>query len=344
MGDAVAGLPSELADIAQLVSAAGPHAAARTVAEVVVDGTPLPVYAVVLGSADTSHPGVGFFGGVHGLERIGTEVVIACLRALVQRLKWDATLQRLLTTLRIVFMPLVNPGGLWRGTRANPQGVDLMRNSPVGCAHAAPPLLGGQRLSAALPWYRGPAGAPMQIEAQAVCQVVEEELLCRPFALTVDCHSGFGLRDRLWFPHAHTPVPVRHLPELLALTELLDANLAHHRYIVEPQSRQYLAHGDLWDHLYLKAERGGRVLLPLTLEMGSWLWIKKNPRQMFSRQGLFNPLTEHRQHRVLRRHMGLLEFLLRAACSYRAWCPAQTQRELLRERALQRWYAAGRPS
>ena len=23
--------------------------------------------------------------------------------------------------------------------------------------------------------------------------------------------------------------------------------------------------------------------LPLTLEMGSWIWVKKNPRQLFSR-------------------------------------------------------------
>ena len=69
----------------------------------------------------------------------------------------------------------------------------------------------------------------------------------------------------------------------------------HHRYVIEPQSRQYLAHGDLWDHLYLRSrERPERVFLPLTLEMGSWIWVKKNPRQLFSRQGIFNPLVQHR--------------------------------------------------
>lgn len=47
----------------------------------------------------------------------------------------------------------------------------------------------------------------------------------------------------------------------------------------EPQSQQYLTHGDLWDHLYLRALTGhpGHLFLPLTLEMGSWLWVKKNP-------------------------------------------------------------------
>lgn len=44
---------------------------------------------------------------------------------------------------------------------------------------------------------------------------------------------------------------------------------SHHRYIIEPQSLQYLAHGDLWDHLYLQAcAQAQRVFLPLTLEDG----------------------------------------------------------------------------
>lgn len=146
-------------------------------------------------------------------------------------------------------------------------------------------------LVARLPWYRGIAGAPMQLEAQALCDVVEQDLLPHAFALSIDCHSGFDLADRLWFPHAHTPLPVAQLPDLHALGELLDVSLLHHRYLFEPQSLQYLSHGDLWDHLYLRAEHLGQgTLLPLTLEMGSWLWVKKNPRQVFSRHGIFNPL------------------------------------------------------
>ncbi|CAH2929990.1 MAG: FIG011155: Zinc carboxypeptidase-related protein [uncultured Paraburkholderia sp.] len=49
----------------------------------------------------------------------------------------------------------------------------------------------------------------------------------------------------------------------------------------------------------------------MTLELGSWLWIKKNPRQLFSRQGFFNPVKAHRTARVLRRHANLLDFLAR---------------------------------
>jgi hypothetical protein len=217
--------------------------------------------------------------------------------------------------------------------------VDLMRNAPLQAAERVPFLFGGQRISARLPWYRGAADAPMEIESRAVCRVVEEELLHREFSLALDCHSGFGLRDRIWFPHAHTVVPMRHLPEIHALKDLFDQTYPHHSYMFEPQSRQYLTHGDLWDYLYLQASADEtRLFLPLTLEMGSWLWVKKNPRQLFSRHGIFNPLPSHRLQRVLRRHVLWLDFLARAACGYRHWLPTEAERVQHREDAIARWY------
>lgn len=337
----MAALP-ELDEIERLAACGDPRLQAQVEETIECAGRRFPLYLLTLGNPDPDVPAVGLFGGVHGLERIGAELVIAFVRALLQRLRWDRSLELQLERLRIVAMPLVNPGGLWLRTRANPRGVDLMRNAPVEAEHPVPLLLGGQRLSDALPWYRGPAGAPMEAESRALCDVVERELLPHPFALTIDCHSGFGLRDRLWFPHAHTPRPIEHLPEMLAFSDLLDESQRFHRYLVEPQSRQYLAHGDLWDHLYRRThERSGGVLLPLTLEMGSWLWVKKNPRQLFTRWGLFNPLIEHRQQRVLRRHLSLLDFVLRAADSHLRWRPPAETREHWRERALSRWYRSG---
>ncbi len=329
-----------LAELQGLVEAGGSHLEQRLVCEVACGDTRLPVHVVTLGNPGPDVPAIGVFGGVHGLERIGAEVALAFLRSLVMRLPWDGVLHRQLESLRMVFMPLVNPAGMALGTRANARGVDLMRNAPVDAIGRVPFLIGGQRRSASLPWYRGEAGAPMEAESDALCRVVEEELLGRPFSLVVDCHSGFGLRDRIWFPHAHTPEPIEHLPELHALQHILDQALTHHRYVLEPQSRQYLAHGDLWDHLYLRAlQRPGHIFLPLTLEMGSWLWVKKNPRQLFSRHGLFNPLIEHRQQRVLRTHVNWLDFMARAVCSYRRWVPLdETERERLRGEARTRWY------
>jgi hypothetical protein len=327
----------ELIELQAIVAAGGADLQARVMCEVAVGSTSYPVLAITLGNPDPEVPAVGFVGGVHGLERIGAEVVIAHLHSLVVRLRWDSSLHRQLESLRLVFMPIVNPGGMARATRANPNGVDLMRNAPVQASDPVPFMVGGQRRSARLPWYRGAAGAPMEIESAALCRIVEEELLARPFSIAVDCHSGFGLSDRIWFPYAHTARPVERLPELHALFETMDETLLHHRYVVEPQSRQYLAHGDLWDHLVLRAP-SDRVFLPLTLEMGSWLWVKKNPRQLFTRHGIFNPMIEHRQQRVLRRHLVWFDFILRAACSHARWVPSGAQRELRREAGMDRWY------
>ena len=328
--------PPELADLERLLAAGG--ARLEVLQDASAGPDPLPVYRIAIGSRDPNAPAVGFFGGVHGLERIGAQVVIAWLRSVVERLAWDETLHAQLERVRLVFMPLVNPGGMARGTRANPAGVDLMRNSPVQASEPVAPLVGGQRIGPGLPWYRGPAGAAMEPESAALCRAVEEELLPRPFSLALDCHSGFGLRDRVWFPHAHTTRPIAHLAELAALQAIFERAQPHHPYVFEPQSRQYLAHGDLWDHLYLRAVGRDALLLPLTLEMGSWLWVKKNPRQAFSPAGLFNPLIAHRQARVLRRHFPLLEFLVRAAIGAPRWLPAPPQREQHRRAALARWY------
>lgn len=330
----------ELSALERIIELGAGHLHSRVVRTTALpNGATYPIYAITLGNPDPGVPAVGYFGGVHGLERIGSEVVIAYLQSLVMRLQWDSTLHRQLESVRMVFMPIVNPGGMWLGTRANPRGVDLMRNAPVDALEAVPFLVGGQRLSARLPWYRGALSNPMEVENQAVAEVVSSEMLHRQFSVAVDCHSGFGTTDRIWFPYAHTRAPIGHLAEVHALKTIFAQSHSHHRYIFEPQSQQYLAHGDLWDHLYRKACAGHTgVFLPLTLEMGSWLWVKKNPRQLFSRHGIFNPLIEHRQQRVLRQHQQFLDFLSRAACGHSLWLPQSDTRAQHHAQALQDWY------
>lgn len=340
---AAARLP-ELEALELLIARAGGHAEVRARPASSAPGTPaFPVYSVALGNPSPDVPAFGVFGGVHGLERIGSLVVLSFLRALVERLRWDQTLHAQLERMRLVFMPVVNPGGMWRGTRANPAGVDLMRNSPVEAGEPVPFLVGGQRIGGGLPWYRGRAGRGMEPESEALCETVERELLPRPFSLALDCHSGFGMRDQLWFPFAHRRAPFPALAQLHALAGIFEASHHHHPYVVEPQSRHYLAHGDLWDHLVLRAD-AARVFIPLTLEMGSWLWVKKNPRQFFSAAGLFNPVVEHREQRVLRRHLPLLDFLVRAALSSAHWLPRGEEcLQNHRAAARARWYPqAGR--
>lgn len=333
------GCLAELDELERLIDLAGPELDVQ-VQQLDAGTRSLPLYTLALGAPDAP-AALGIFGGVHGLERIGSQVVLAFLRALLARLRWDAGLQRLLADLRLVVMPIVNPGGMLRQTRANPNGVDLMRNAPVEALDPVPFLVGGQRISPGLPWYRGRWGAPMEAESAALCAVVQRELHGRAFSLALDCHSGFGLRDRVWFPLAHTRSPIADLAHLHALHEIFELSNSDHRYVFEPQSRQYLTHGDLWDHLYLQARaHEGTVFLPLTLEMGSWLWVKKNPRQLFSRHGIFNPLIAHRHQRVLRHHLPLLDFAMRAAAAWRQWLPQGEQVERHRRLAFERWYGA----
>lgn len=332
----------ELDELERIASEGSSCLYARTLCEIHNGTQRLPIRVIALGNPDPQVPAIGIFGGVHGLERIGSQVVLAYLQSVLGRLRWDTTLHRQLEHVRLVFVPVVNPGGMWRRTRANPNGVDLMRNAPVDAVDKTPFLIGGHRFGPRLPWYRGPLDGPLEAESAALCQLVDDELLSHCFSMAVDCHSGFGVSDRIWFPYAHSVLPIPHLAEMHALLEILDQTHSHHRYVFEPQSRQYLAHGDLWDYLYLRSlERRERIFLPLTLEMGSWLWVKKNPRQLFSRHGIFNPLIEHRRQRVLRRHLSWLDFMTRAASGHALWMPVGEVREQHRRSALQRWYGGG---
>src|SRR5215468_6333776 len=163
----------ELVELERIVGVGSPYLRREVLTEISTEGHRFPVSAITLGTTDSAAPAVGFFGGVHGLERIGSHVVLHYLRGLVMQLQWDTVLQKQLESLRMVFVPIVNPGGMWRGTRANPGGVDLMRNAPIEASEPALFMIGGQRLTANLPWYRGAQGADMEKEAAAVCGIVE---------------------------------------------------------------------------------------------------------------------------------------------------------------------------
>lgn len=260
------------------------------------------------------------------------------METLIQRLTWDDSLISGLERLSIIFIPALNPVGLLRNTRGNGNGVDLMRNAPIDAESRPPFLAGGHRLHARLPWYRGKKGAPMETESLALADLIGQQCFNRPFSLALDCHSGFGFEDRLWFPYAYSQKPIEHIGEAYALKQLLNRTYPHLNYIFEPQSISYNAHGDLWDYLYIESLNTNTVFLPMTMEMGSWRWIKKNPRQLASITGLFNPILPHRLQRVLRRHIVLMEFLIRATRAWDQWLPTSNNREAMREQAMKHWY------
>lgn len=299
-----------------------------------------PIYKISFGSPDPQAPVLGFVGGVHGLERIGAQVCLALMNSLAELSVWDQGLQRTLREIRIFFIPTVNPIGIYRKTRCNPRGVDLMRNAPVE-ADAPQPWIGGHRISRKLPWYRGELGAAMEIESLALIEAVQKEIAQSRLALTLDIHSGFGLQDQLWFPYAKTVRPFPDLHHAFSLKQLLDRTYPYHFYRFEPQAKNYTTHGDLWDYLYDRFPRvnSEQIYLPLCLEMGSWLWVKKNPLQIFKAEGPFNPLIGHRHKRTLRRHNTLMEFLIRAVSSPESWIAASSEiQDRQRLAAQELWY------
>lgn len=330
----------ELERLEALIGRFGAHARVEVLARVGHGGARLPIYGLALGAEDPSAPVFAVTGGVHGLERIGTEVVLAWLHTLAELLEWDRVLADVLARTRVVAVPLVNPWGFALGTRGNARGVDLMRNAPPAADGSGSWLVGGHRISPRLPWYMGERDAPMEPEAEALVRFVEREVRDASVAIAIDCHSGFGLTDRIWFPYARTRKPFPHLPEAYALKHLLDATLPNHVYRFEPQSLSYTVRGDLWDHLYdMRAARPAEgAFLPLTLEMGSWLWVKKNPRQALSLLGGFNPIKPHRLRRTLRRHLPLFDLLFRATASGPSWFPRDGERERLATEAFALWY------
>lgn len=301
-----------------------------------------PLYCISLGSKHPDVPVLAYFGGVHGLEKIGSEILFAYLRTIIELLKWDGEFKARLEKSRLVFFPLVNPVGVFASTRCNGNGVDLMRNSPVK-ADGKRKFYSGQRLTSRLPWYQGHAES-MEIEALALCDVVRRCLANSPLTITVDLHSGFGLEDRLWFPFAYCPKPYPDIAQAFAWKQLFERCYPHHFYKIEPMSSEYVIEGDLWDYLYqdfFENNDKQRVFLPLTLEMGSWLWLRKNPRHLFMKHGLFHPLLPHRQQRILRRHLILFDFLYRSLLSPEPWATLnEAQIQNYEQQAMRLWYGA----
>jgi hypothetical protein len=299
-----------------------------------------PILSFTVGSHDPTRPVLFLTGGFHGLERIGAQLAWSLLKTTVDRLIWDKALRDLFRCIRLVMVPLVNPSGYYNYTRSNARGVDLMRNSPIDATEDTPFLLGGHRYSSRLPWYRGERNQ-LEQENSALVSFFQKETKLSRCVVSLDFHSGFGMQDRLWFPFSYTSKPFDNLSEMHALTQLLEQTHPYHIYQIEPQSKGYLLSGDIWDYLYLdfKAQNKNATFLPMTLEMGSWTWVRKNPLQIFSRQGAFNPMKEHRVKRTYRRHHLLFDFLLKAINSHEVWANLDAGiRSKHGRRALEKWY------
>ncbi len=278
-----------------------------------------PIHAFIFGSQDQSKPTLGLFGGVHGLERVGSQVLLGFLKSFINQLNWDENLRDSLKDFRIVAIPIINPVGMKFKKRSNGQGVDLMRNSPIEASLDSPfKIYRGHHISSKLPWYRG---HKLELESLTLIDFVKVEMFKSKISMSVDFHSGFGLRDRLWFPYAKSNEKFHFFDVVEKVVDLYETTHPHHIYKIEQQSDSYTTHGDLWDYLFFESRQlyPDHLFIPWTLEMGSWSWLKKNPLQIFSLDGLFNPKIEHRFERTMRRHYILIHFITRLMQNPKAW-------------------------
>ncbi|MBY0516526.1 MAG: DUF2817 domain-containing protein [Bacteriovoracaceae bacterium] len=309
----------ELVEVERLAEAHSNSVQLETLGSVQTGNTSFPLLGLVIGSKDPKAPTCGLFAGVHGLERVGTHVLMSFLKTLFVKRVWDREWVEFFERNRLVTIPIINPTGFALNRRSNTNGVDLMRNAPVEAQGKLLPGVSGHRFSHRLPWFRG--HEKLETETQAVADFVERHMFQSKVLVSLDLHSGFGMKDRLWHPWAHTQNEFPHSQHVQRLTNLFETTYPYHIYKIEPQNQSYMTHGDLWDWIYINHQKKhpGVPFLPLTLEMGSWMWVKKNPWQLLMADGLFNPVKKHRYARTMRRHLHLLEFLLKATGSSDQW-------------------------
>lgn len=269
-----------------------------------------PIYLIELGkpSAFKRHS-VSLVSGVHGLETIAIRIHLDILKNLVNpRSPWFS--KRLLDgKLGIYSIPILNPAGVAAETRSNARGIDLNRNSGIE-AEGALPFFGGHRLSSALPYYRGRA---LQRESRALFHFLRDDAWKghKRVHTAIDLHSGYGSQNYLWWPYSFSKRPVYQRAVFENLAETLRSK--HADYRIEPMSLSYQTHGDLWDRALLEFEvkqqalpnRKKSLFLPLTLEIGTWQAIRKNPGRLLSKQKIFNPPARNRKE-FLKEHRQLL--------------------------------------
>jgi carboxypeptidase T len=240
-----------------------------------------PLWRFDLGTRDPSAPSILLTALIHGSELIGSLALFETMAALGRS-------SELLTSTRLVVMPIVNPDAvaanmerLERGRiasqRRNARGVDLNRNFPrIGKVKTWHPFAGSRfRWS---PYHAGPHPLS-EPETQAVATVAHE---LQP-RLSLGFHS-FG--NLLLYPWAHSRVANPRLPAYQRLAQAFLGAATAIPYRFRQAIDLYPTIGDLDD--WLDATFG---TLALTVEVGNLdrrLW---NPRRLFNPFCWMNPLA-----------------------------------------------------
>lgn len=269
------------------------------------EGFRFPIHSLEIGSESAiKKKPVGLVAGVHGLETIGIRVLLDFLEYILDSNSLGYLPEIEKGKMGIVCLPIVNPGGVALKMRANPAGVDLMRNSGVE-ADDPMPFFGGHKMSPKLPYYRGNT---MEPEARTLYRFVKKYFFeSKNSCMSVlDIHSGFGTIDHVWWPFAFTKEKCRDEELFIKMSEYLKETCHNVSFRYGPQSESYTTNGDLWDRFYLhfnKEYRNGKetqksAFLPWTLEIGTWSDLKKNPLRTLKKRGIFNPSKENKSETI----------------------------------------------
>ena len=104
----------ELVALERIIELGAGWIESRQVCEVSVpDGSSYPVYVITLGNPAPEVPAVGYFGGVHGLERIGSGVVIVRSRAATSRASASISRSSAFTSYRRALKGPLRRSGAW---------------------------------------------------------------------------------------------------------------------------------------------------------------------------------------------------------------------------------------
>jgi len=101
----------ELWQLEQIISRTKHPLSVKEEASVAVAGQDLPLYSIEMTPFRAGLPTLIITAGVHGLERIGTQVLLSYIEMLLSRVSWDVVIQKQLSEMNLVFLPIVNPGG-----------------------------------------------------------------------------------------------------------------------------------------------------------------------------------------------------------------------------------------
>ena len=102
----------ELEQLERIIEGFGERAQTEVIERIEYKNHQFPIYSITLGSTQIDAPVLAFFGGVHGLEKIGSEVILSYMQTISQLLDWDEEFQSRLERSRLVFVPIVNPVGV----------------------------------------------------------------------------------------------------------------------------------------------------------------------------------------------------------------------------------------